>query len=392
MREGVLSAETYREAVEVLRSQNLIPTTVGERRRGISLGRLGKSVKIFAHVSFLDRLRFMQNLAVMLKAGLPLARALTSMSKETGNRYFSDTLQKIAKQVESGKPLSEAIQPYPRIFSKLMVSMVRVGEETGELDTSLAYLVEQLRRDYDLRSKARGAMTYPAVVLIALVIVGVLMFYLVLPKLTSTFKELNVELPFLTRLLLKVVDNASTVGPLLLVALLVFGAGFVLAVRTRRGKRALHTAFLHFPMFKKLVVMFNLARFGRILGALLKGGMPIVQALEVTSDTFGNVRYQEIMAEGAKKVRVGVPLSTYLAAYPDFFPPMVKEMIQVGEETGTVEQMLFETADFYESAVDQSLKNLSSIIEPLLMLFIGTIVGFFAVALISPIYSITQTF
>jgi len=272
----------------------------------------------------------------------------------------------------------------------VFVSMVRVGEIGGNLEQNLLYLGDQMQRDYDLISKARGALTYPIVVLIALGIVGFLMFTFVLPKLTATFKDLNAELPLMTRVVIRVVDVFANYGVIVLFVLVFLVFGFLYWRKTESGRKVVHKVILHVPLFSGIVKKINLARFVRVLSSLIKSGMPIVQALETSAYVVGNIYYQKVIADSASKVKIGSPLASGFRKYPKLFPSLVVEMMEVGEESGTTDQVLNEVANFFESEVDQTMKNLSSILEPVIMMVIGAVVGFLAVALVSPIYNLTQ--
>ena len=372
-----------------LRARGLLPTSIREKSQGLSFdfARLMKSVR---RVSLLEKLTFINNLAVTMKAGLPVSRALQVLTKQMPNAYFREVIGQIAHNVESGKTLSESMAAHPKVFSPIVVNMVKVGEGSGELDSTLEYLGKQIARDYNLIRRTRGALIYPGVVLGVLVIIGYLMFTYVLPKLTVAFKEFDTELPALTRVIIKLVDIFSRYS--LLVALLMFGlaAGFWFWRRTPSGRAVLHKLFLVLPVIGSIVKKINLARFTIIMSGLLRSGMPIVEALKVTGETMGNLYYRAAVLEASDKVKIGVDLVTALEKYPKLFTPMVTQMIAVGEESGTMEKVLGEVANFYETEVDDTVKNLSAIIEPVLVIVIGAIVGVLAVGLIMPIYNIGQ--
>lgn len=379
-----------REAVgQMLRSQGLLPTSI--TGKGGGSWKLGTVFSVFfKRVSLLEKLTFINNLAVTIKAGLPVAKALQVLTKQMPNPYFRNALAVISHNVETGKTLSESMREFPAVFPPVVYNMVKVGEETGDLDNTLEYLGTQIARDYNLIRRTKGAMMYPAVVMVALVIIGYLMFTFVLPKLTATFKEFNTALPVLTVMIIKTVDFMSRYS------LLVFlvGAGLVSAFlywrKTKSGIAFLHRFNLNLPVIGTIIKKLNLARFTIIFSGLLRSGMPIVEALKVTSDTMTNLYYKNALAEAADKVKIGVDLVVALEKYPKLFTPMVTQMIQVGEESGTMEKVLIEVSNFYETEIDDTMKNLSSIIEPVLIMFIGAVVGIMAVGLILPIYNITQ--
>lgn len=370
-----------------LRAQGLLPTRIEQKRLRRDFRAVFSALR---RVSLLEKLTFAKNLAVTLKAGLPVSRALLVVTKQMANPYFRTVIGEIAHSVESGKTLSESLAIYPKIFSPIFVNMVKVGESSGDLDETLQYLGKQISRDYNLIRRTKGALTYPAVVVFALLIIGYLMFTMVLPKLTASFAEFNTELPALTKAIIAVVNIASRYSILVAVGFLGLVAAFLFWRRTPSGRLVLHRLWLLVPVIRTLTKKINLARFTIIFSGLLKSGMSIVEALHITGNTMGNVYYRAALLDASEKVKIGVDLVAALDRYPHLFTPMVTQMIQVGEESGTMEAVLEEVASFYETEVDDSVKNMSSIIEPLLVMVIGAVVGVLAVGLIMPIYNISQ--
>ncbi len=391
--EGKLVSEIIdapsREAVgQALRSRGLIPTSIAEHKVGSSWKHAVSLA--FSHVSLLEKLTFIKNLGVTIKAGLPVSKALQTLVKQMPNPYFRNAISEIAHNVESGKTLSESLGEFPNIFSPIFVNMVKVGEQSGELDKSLEYLGTQLGRDYNLLRRTKGALTYPAVVVSALLVIGYIMFSYVLPKLTVTFKEFGADLPLLTKVIIGIVDVFSKYSLILLAVVVVLLTALWFWRKTQSGKRFLHQLNLKIPVIGKIVKKLNMARFTIIFSGLLRSGMPIVEAMRITSDTMNNIYYRSALADASEKIKIGVDLVVALEKYPQLFAPMVTQMIQVGEETGTMEKVLTEVSNFYEAEIDDTVKNLSSIIEPVLVILIGAVVGVLAVGLILPIYSIGQ--
>jgi len=325
-----------------------------------------------------------------MKSGVAAPRALQIIAKQTANPKFKKVVENLGTSVESGKPLHEAMAEYPKIFSHIFISMIEVGELSGNLDKSLEYLRVQLQRESDLKSKTKGAMIYPAVIVIAMIVIGVLLAIFVLPKLTETFKDFDSELPILTRIVIAISDFAAANSILVLVGMFVFAVGLVLALRSVPGKRVLAFGLLKFPMISAITKKINIARFSRILGSLMKSGISVVQGLGVTADALGNVYYQEALRDATENVKLGKPLTESLAKYENLFPFLVTQMLAIGEETGNLEEILEELAVHNEEEIDDTMKNLSSIIEPILLLSIGVVVGFLALALIMPIYNIGE--
>ncbi len=343
-------------------------------------------------VSLVDRMFFTQNLEVMVRTGFSIARALKTLALQARNPYFSKIIEHLRNEVEQGKTLASAMRVYPKVFSPIFISMIETGEVSGQLEMVLKRLTIQMKKDHNLVSKVKGALTYPAVILIAMVGIGIAMFIFVIPKITALYSETTVELPMATKILIATSDFASKN------ALLVVGSvvGLVVVVmrtiKTKRGQRAYHAILLRTPVFGKMVKKINLARFARTLSSLLKTDIPIVQAFKIISKTLGNVYYKDVMLEIADQVKQGVTVTSELEKHPELFPPVVTQIINVGEQSGTIDTISEEIAVFYEEDVDQTMSNLATIIEPILMLVLGGAVGLVAIAIIMPMYNVVEAF
>lgn len=384
---ATIEAANLVDAGHLLKEQGLVPTEFHEETENWFV----RAQKVFNTISLNEKIVFIQNLSIMLRAGIAAPRALKIIAKQTKNKKFQNIVAQLADSVESGKPLYEAMQEHPKVFSFIFVSMIKVGEIAGNLDKSLEYLVVQLQREAELKSKTRGAMIYPIVIVCAMIVIGVVMSIWVLPKLIAVFEESKVALPITTRLLIKITHLMSG-HPVLAIGALILGAILiVMGIKSKGGKKIIEQVSIVFPIIKGIVKKINLARFSRILSSLLKSGIPIVEGLQVASESLGNHKYRAIIAEAGQSVKLGKPVTEILAKNEKLFPFIVVQMLEVGEETGTMESILEQLAEHYEAEVDNTLKNLSSIIEPLLLLFIGGLVGLLASALILPIYNISQS-
>ncbi|PIR96095.1 MAG: hypothetical protein COT92_02940 [Candidatus Doudnabacteria bacterium CG10_big_fil_rev_8_21_14_0_10_42_18] len=384
---GTIQAPNLNAAGHLLKEQGLLPTEMSEK----STKSIADFLRSISTVSFNERINFIENLGIMLKSGISISRALQIQVKQTKNLRFKAIIINVYNQVESGKSLSEALGKYPAVFSDIVISMIRVGEISGNLDKSLEYLSIQLHREADLKSKVKGAMIYPSVIVAAMVIIGVLMAIFVLPKLTSIFKEFDTALPPTTRLVIWIADFMSGNAVAVILGMIIAVAGAIAILKTPAGKRAAHVFFLHFFVINTIIKKINLARFARVLSSLLKSGIPVVQGLEVTGQSIENIPYRELILNASTDVKVGKSLTDSLGKNTGLFPILVVQMLQVGEESGTTQEILEQLALHYEEEVDTTLRNLSSVIEPLLLLFIGGVVGLLAMALITPIYNISQT-
>ena len=264
--------------------------------------------------------------------------------------------------------------------------MVESGETSGKLEKVLKLLARQMKRDHDLRSRVKGAMMYPAIIITALFGIGALMMIYVVPTLAQTIKELGVPLPITTQIIIFISDMMVNYVLWVLLALIITGVGFFRLIKTKKGKAIFDTLILKLPIFGLLIKKVNVARMTRTLSYLISSGVPIVRSLEITGSILGNTLYREALAEAAVDIQKGRQLNEILREYPNIFQPIVIQMIQVGEETGKITSMLLRVALFFEEDVNNTTKNLSTIIEPILMVIIGTIVGFFAVSMMQPIY------
>src|SRR3989338_550275 len=337
-----------------------------------------------------DKILLARNLGAMLGAGLALARALSVLERQVKNPKLSATITQIASDVRRGATLHEALAKFPRLFSNLFVAMVRAGEEGGSLPDSLAVVSDQMERMYQLKKKIRGALIYPAIIVIAIIGIGVLMMIYVVPTLASTFAEMNAELPASTRAVIGV-SNFLVQNTVLAFVITAAGIALVYAgVRTPFGKRAADLTFVRMHLIGGMVKEVNAARTSRTLASLLSSGVDVLASLEIAGQVVQNSYFRDVIAEAGKSVGRGEPMSSAFVRREDLYPAFVGEMMAVGEETGALSEMLKRLALFYEDEVDRKTKDLSTIIEPFLMVAIGGAVGFFAVSMITPIYSLSQ--
>lgn len=329
-----------------------------------------------------------RNMAAMLRAGLPLSRVLAVIERQTKNPRLKGIMVSVREEINKGNQFYEALKKYPETFSPLYVAMVRAGEESGGLADTLETITLQLERSSNLRKKIKGAMIYPAIVITIMIILGVLMMVFVMPTITSTFLKMGVELPLTTRILIGTSQFMTTHGLIVVLGCVGVVGGLVTFVRTRLGRRMFHGGLIHMPVIGALVKETNAAYTGRTLASLLSSGVDVIGAIDITKDVIQNVHYKDILEEARAKVEKGSPLSETFIAHEHKYPILVGEMIAVGEETGQISNMLTEIATFYENEVEHKTKDLLTIIELLLMVVIGATVGFFALAMIAPIYSI----
>ncbi|MFA6227350.1 MAG: type II secretion system F family protein [Candidatus Paceibacterota bacterium] len=352
---------------------------------------LEKVLGSFGSVPTLQRIIFAKNLGAMVGAGLPLARALAVLEKQIKNPKLRNITISIGLDIKKGKTLSESLKTYPDTFSGLFISMVKAGEESGKLAESLNIVANQMDGMYKLKSKIKGAMIYPTVIISIMIIIGALMLIFVVPSITATFKDMKSELPLLTRILISASDflkNNIIISFFIIIIIGIFGYIFSIS---KKGKRVIDGLLLRIPFIGELVRETNAARVARTLSSLLSSGVPFADSILIVGDVVQNSYFKDILTEAKIKVEKGEMISSVFLANTKVCPIFVGEMMSVGEETGRLPAMLTEVASFYEDSVDQKTKDMSTIIEPILMVIIGVAVGFFALAMITPIYSVMDS-
>lgn len=385
--ENTLEAKDRFSLARDLRSRGFIPLSIMEKSKNLN-DRLSVVTGMFSKVSVSEQIIFTKNLSGMVKAGLSLYRALSVLQKQTKNEKFNKILVSISADINSGETFSNALSKFPDVFSKLFVSMTRAGEESGNLAGALSDIGMNLEKANSLTKKIKGALIYPGVIMSAMVVIGVLMFAFVVPTLAKTFAELGVKLPFATQVLVFLGNFFSQ--NLILTFVIIFVVAFILYSTFRAKFMAKYIDFtiLKLPVVSNLTKELNTARTARTLSSLLFSGVSITRAVEITEDVVQNIYYKKVLNDAKVAIEKGAPFSAVFEANQNLYPIMMSEMIQVGEETGKLSDMLLQIALFYEEEVENKTKNLSTIIEPVLMIFIGAGVGFFAISMISPLYSI----
>ena len=386
---GVAEARDRFELYEVVRREGGKLVSLAEDNSQSMLSLRYWNVML-ASVSEYDKVTLARNLGAMLSAGLSLARALTVISRQTKNLKLQDVLAEIESSVRRGDTLHDALKKFPKVFPPLFVAMIRAGEQSGDLAAALTLVADQMERMHNLKKKIRGAMMYPCIVLIAMIGIGALMMVSVVPTLSQTFREMNAELPAATKAIMGVSDFLVGNTQLALILALAFVSLSYLALKTKIGMRTSDFVFIKMPIVGPLVCEVNAARTARTMSSLLTAGVDVLTALDITGQVVQNSYFREVITDAQKKVGAGEPLSQSFIRREDLYPPFVGEMIAVGEETGQTSEMLKRLAIYYENEVDDKTKDMSTIIEPFLMLFIGGGVGFFAMAMIAPIYSLSE--
>ena len=384
--EGTMDAADNFALARELRDQGNIPISIKEFK-----GEGGKgfgSIQVFNKVSLAQKIMFTNNLGGMLSAGLSLTRALQVLEKQSTSPALTKVLSSLTEDVNKGNTLSDSMKKFPKVFSGIFTSMVHSGEESGGLPQALAEVGLNLKKSYDLNKKIKGALTYPSIIVAAIVIIGILMMIYVVPTLTKTFKDLEADLPGSTKAVIWISDTISQHTLFFLLAILVVVGAGVSFAKLKVTKKYFDYIIIRLPVVGTLVKEVNAARTARTLSSLLSSGVDMSKALANTEEVLQNFYYKEIIHNAIASVEKGLTLSSSFKDNTNLYPVMVGEMVEVGEETGNLSKMLLDIATFYESEVDNKTKDLSTIIEPVLMVFIGGAVGFFAVSMISPMYSV----
>ncbi len=380
--EGVLLADTRDAAVAVLRRQNIQVTNIRER---------GREIKLIPRVSMkVNRKRisiFTRQFSVMLDAGLPLVQCLEILGGQEENKAFAAMINDVRADVESGSSVADAMRKHPKAFDNLFVNMVAAGEAGGILDVILQRLSAYIEKAVKLNSQVKSAMIYPVAVLVIAALVVFIILWKVIPVFAQLFSGLGGEMPFLTRM---VIAASNFVGRYFIFIFMVIGAGIVALQRyhnTYRGRRVLDGLLLKIPIIGMLLRKIAVARFCRTLATLTASGVPILDGLEITAKTSGNAIIEDAIMAVRKSVEEGKTISEPLAD-TKVFPPMVVQMINVGEQTGALDQMLSKIADFYEDEVDTAVAGMMKLIEPLMISVLGVVIGTIVAAMYLPLYSI----
>ncbi len=336
-----------------------------------------------------DKIVFARNLSSMIEAGLPITRAISIMGRQSKGQ-FKKILTSLEEEISKGVTLSEAMKAYPEVFSTLFISMVRAGEESGNLILALKNISNQMEKTYQLNKKIKGAMMYPAVIFSLMAVIGVLMMVYMVPTLTETFKGLGIKLPLSTRIIIGISDIMKDYFLVMIGGVIALCAGVYYGLRTTKGKRLSDYVALHTPVIGDIVKQVNSARTARTLSSLISSGVDIVVAISVTKEVIQNTYYKAVLDNIEQVIQKGELMSAIFLKHEDLYPIFVGEMVSVGEETGKIGDMLVGVAQFYEDEVDQKTKDMSSVIEPVLMIVIGAAVGIFAISMLAPTYSLAD--
>lgn len=386
---GTLEADTQSAVTQKLREMGYFIIQVEEEKPSLAK----KEIRLFKpKVKPKDVTVFTRQFATMINAGLPLVKCLSILAEQTESPVLSEVIEDIRHEVEMGRSLSDAMAKHPQVFKELYTSMVRAGEIGGVLDDVLLRIATTLENDEEIRRRIKSALTYPVAMFAISIILLIVMLIFVVPTFERMFSEIGATMPALTRFVMALSRFLTGWGGLIVLVILV--GGFVVFgrwIRTPAGRKFMDSLKLRLPVFGPLAHKISISRFSRTLGTLVASGVPILQALDITSKTVGNV----LVADAVNAVRAGVKEGESIArplSQSDLFPPMVTQMLAIGEETGALDTMLNKVSDFYDSEVAATVEALTSLLEPLLIVFLGIVVGTIVLSLYMPIFSLISQF
>jgi len=386
---GVVEAGHRDLAIKILQDNKIYVLSLESLKKKGVFEQLFRS---FQRVSLKNLMIFTRQLSTLLSAKVHLVDSLKSLYNQINDPLLKDAVFDVFTDVEGGLYLSQALSKHPKIFSDFFVNMVRSAELSGRLEETLDYLADYLEKDNNLKIKLRNAMIYPAFIIGVFIVVLIVVVTVVIPQLRDVFVESNVKLPLITRLLMNIGDFLINWGIAIVIFLGIAAFFFIRYLKTPEGKNFWQQTILSVPLLGGIIKKVSISRFASSCSALMKGGLPIATSLEISGRIVINVVYENILIKTAEAVRSGSNVSEYLAQFPDYFPPMVTQMIAVGEVSGRVDELLKKVADFYSNEVDQITANLAEIIQPVLIVALAIFIGIFVAAVLLPIYNLAQVF
>ena len=383
---GLVEAAGDEAAAEILREKNLSVISIEEESKGNVIGGL----------SFLDRIKikdiviFSRQFSVMISANVTMIQALKILVEQTENPKLKIIISEIADEVDAGARLSEVLAKRPKVFSNFYVNVIRAGETSGRLDESLSYLADEMEKDYDMMSKIKGAMIYPAFVFSGLLAVGIVMMVFVVPKLTDILLETGGELPLTTRILIATSGFLSNYWWILIAVLVGGGAGIKFYISKPQGRMVFDNIKLKLPVFGKLFQRIYLVRFTRSMNTLIVGGVTITESLKIAAEVVSNQVYKNLIEETAKEAEDGNSISSVFINSKEI-PKMVSQMMSIGEKTGKLDIVLARITDFYTREINNIVANLMTLMEPIIMVIMGVAVGIMVAAIILPMYNMASS-
>jgi len=386
---GVVEAGDRDLAVKVLQENKIYVLSLESLEKK---GFFDNLLRAFQRVKAKDLMIFTRQLSTLLSAKVQLIDALKTLYNQISDPILKDAIFDVFTDVEGGLYFSQALAKHPKIFSDFYLNMVKSAELSGRLEDTLNYLADYLERENKLSTKFRNAMIYPAFIIVVFLAVLIIVVVAVIPQLRDVFMQANVKLPLITRLLINIGDFLLNWGIGVAIFLVIAAVFIIRYLRTKEGKNFWQQISLSLPILGGITKKVALSRFASSTSALIKGGLPIANSLEIAGKITTNVVYEQILTNAAEAVRSGSTISGYLAQYPQYFPPLVIQMVSVGESSGRIEELLTRIADFYSNEVDEVVTNIAEIIQPVLIVVLGVFIGVFIAAVLLPIYNLAQVF
>ena len=379
---SVVQADSENAAAKLLTAQGFVPLKIE-----LQDDKTNFFARFSGRITTKDRVVFTRQLATLIGAGLPLAQSLRTVQEQTTNKRMQEIVQEIISDVEGGKSLSDSFAKHPEAFNKVYVALISAGETSGTMDDSLKRLAAQQEKEAAMMSKIRGAMMYPSIVLVVIILVIGFMLFTVVPQVEGLYRDLNKGLPFVTLAMIKTANFFSSLWWLVILAMIIGGYFLAQYLKTEQGIRTKDIFKLNVPLFKGMFRKMYMARFARTGQVLLSTGVPMLDMLRITSDAVNNVIISESILRASDKVKGGKALSASLSN-EDYFLAMVPQMIKIGEQSGKIDEMMGKTAQVYEDELDEEIRALSTAIEPVLMVFLAIVAGTMVAAILLPIYSL----
>lgn len=380
---GVVEAASREATLNLLQKYGLYVTLLEEISHAPFYAR---KLKIIERVSRKDIVLFSRQLSIMFKSEVPMVESLLTLAKQMKSSDFREKIVKLSDEVEGGTSFSKALSRYPKIFSNFYISVIKSGEASGKLSEVLEYLADHLEREYYLSSKIKGAVIYPALIVFVVFAVLFVMIFFVVPHLAQVLEGSGEELPFVIKFFTGLTAFLKTWALLLIFGFLGIVALFFRYLQTQEGKRLFDKFLLKLPLLKDVLIKIYTTRFAENFSTLIAGGIPISQCLEITSEIVGNTTYQDVILKTRDEVRNGESISYVLQDYTDIFPPVFVQMVMVGEKTGTLDKTLMSIVNFYQNEVDRAIDNFLSILEPVLIMFLGVVVAGLMMSVLMPLY------
>ena len=389
--QGEYDALSREDMMDYLTRHSLTPVSIKAIHEFNSTKKV-LSVNLFESISSVDMMFLVRNLATTIKVGLSIVEALDVLIKDASNKLMKKVLIGVQAAIQNGQSLSSGFETYKELFPSIFIGMIRAGEVSGQLDKTLPELATYISKEYTLKNKVKSALTYPIILLVASTLIVILMMIFVLPKLAASFTASGVELPWITKVFLSIshILTWNYIADLVVVIAIVWF--FIFFRRTKVGKKFFFFMLSHTPVAKDLIKKIALVRFTRIFGNLIGSGLSAVESLAISADSIDNQAYSSAINGTIEDIKNGISISTSLSKYPDLFPRLLISLVAVGERSGSLQEILVTFSDFYEDEVDNKLKDLTSFLEPVLLLLMGLMIGAIAVSIILPIYQLVGHF